>query len=64
MADWGDVDEPKETPSVQSIAAFLDPDTDDENVIVQRLLDVAAGWFNIDEVTEVGEFDVKLPGLD
>ncbi len=64
MADWGDTDEQKDIPDVKAIAAFIDPDTDDENAIVQKLLDLSADWFNIDEVSEDGEFNVKLPGFD
>lgn len=64
MADWGDTDEQKDTPDVSAIAAYIDPDTSDEDVIVQALLDVAADWFNIDEVNEEGEFKVTLPGFD
>jgi hypothetical protein len=64
MADWGDSDKKKEVPDVKAIAAFIDPGTDDEDAIVQKLLDLSADWFNIDEVSEDGEFNVTLPGFD
>lgn len=64
MADWGDMDRPRRTPKVSAIAAVVDPSTNDESEIVQKLVDVSADWFNIDEVTEEGDFEVKLPGFD
>lgn len=64
MADWGDMDRPRRTPKVSAIAAVVDPSTNDESEIVQKLVDVSADWFNIDEVTEAGDFGVKLPGFE
>lgn len=63
VSDWGDDDEERTAPDTQAAAAFVDPETVDENLIVQKLLDASADWFSIDEVIREGEFEVRLPGF-
>lgn len=64
MADWGAADRKRRNPKVSAIAALIDPDTESEVDIVQTLIDASADWFNIDEVSEQGDFDVRLPGFE